>query len=102
MGRISACIQGATSLTVPATTVALTQYDFLYLFDGAKTEVLQVGAAGATIGSTSIPLLSPTTFAHNTGSAYCTDGTDGSLGQQIVTASAWVEDICHQALWNST
>src|SRR6185312_6605476 len=102
MARISACSAGASSLTVPATTVALNQYDDLYLFDGSNTEVLQVGVAGAAQGVTSIPLLNPTAYAHSAGKAYCTDGTDGSLGEQIMTASQWIEDICHQSLWSST
>lgn len=100
--RVSAASAGATSLTVPATTVALVQYDPVYVFDGPNSEVLAVGAAGAVQGATSIPLQSATQFAHAAGTPYCTDGTAGSLGQQIFVASRWIEDdICHQALWST-
>lgn len=102
LGRIAACTAGATSLTVPALSKALAQYDAVYLFDGPQSEVLQVGAAGAAINATSIPLQSPTAYAHSAGVAYCTDGAQGSVGEQIVTASQWVEDICHQSLWQTT
>src|SRR5689334_6799850 len=71
---------GATSLPVPATSVALSQYDAVYVFDGPNSEVLQVGAAGAVQGATSIPLQNPTAYAHAAGTPYCTDGTAGSLG----------------------
>lgn len=103
IARMSAASLGASSLTVPATTVALVQYDSVYVFDGPSSEVLQVGAAGAGQGATSIPLLNPTQYAHAAGTPYCTDGTQGSLGEQIFTASKWVEDkICYQALWSTT
>lgn len=100
-GRLTnPCSAGATSLKVPATTTALSPYDALYLFDGPSSETLQVGSAGASIGVTSIPLQSPTQYAHAAGVAYCSDGVAGSLGQQIFTASQWIEDdICYQALW---
>lgn len=103
LGRIAVCAQGATTLaTVAATTVALNQYDDLYLFDGANSEKVQVGAGGATVGSTSIPLQTGTTFAHAGGTAYCTDAAQGgSLGQAIFEASRQIEDICHQALWST-
>lgn len=101
--RLSAdATAGATSLTVPATSVALSQYDSLYIFDGPNSEQLQVGAGGATQGSTSIPLQAATTYAHVAGTVYCTDGTSGSLGEQIFIASRWIEDdFCHQALWQT-
>lgn len=61
-----------------------------------------VGAAGAIVGATGIPLLNPTAYAHVAGTPYCTDGISGSLGEQIFTASKWIEDeICHQALWQT-
>ena len=102
MARIGTTALGTTSLTVPALTVALNQYDSVYVFDGSSSEELQVGAAGAIIGATSIPLLNPTAFAHTSGTPYCTDGTSGSLGEQIFTASKWIEDdICFQALWST-
>lgn len=99
---MSACLLGATSLIVPALTVALNQYDMLYIFDGPNSESLQVGSGGAIIGATSIPLQALTSYAHTGGTPYCTDGADGSLGKQILTASRWIEDICYQSLWGST
>lgn len=103
MARIGATAQGATSLTVPATTVALNEYDAIYVFDGANSEELLVGPAGAAQGVTTIPLLNPTQYAHAAGTPYCTDGTQGSLGEQIFTASKWIEDgICFQPLWATT
>lgn len=102
MARISTASLGATSLTVPGLTVALNEYDAVYVFDGPSSEELQVGAGGAALNATSIPLLNATQFAHNAGTPYCTDGTSGSLGEQIFTASKWIEDdICYQALWST-
>lgn len=103
IGRMSAAVAGATSITVPATTVALVHYDAVYVFDGPNSEVLIVGASGAIVGATSIPLEAPTQYAHVAGTPYCTDGSDGSLGEQIFTASKWIEEeICFQALWSTT
>lgn len=103
MARIGTTAQGASSLTVPALTVALAEYDAIYVFDGPNSEELMVGPAGAAQGVTSIPLLNPTQYAHTAGTPYCTDGTSGSLGEQIFTASKWIEDaICFQALWSTT
>lgn len=102
-GRLSPVALGATSLTVVAPlTVALNQYDPVYIFDGPNSELLQVGSGGATIGATSIPLQAGASAAHAGGTAYCTDGTQGSLGQALCEASRWIEDICHQALWSTT
>lgn len=102
IGRIAACTAGATTLTtVAVTTVALNQYDDFYLFDGPNSEKVQVGAGGAIVGVTSIPLQAGTQFAHAGGTTYCTDGTQGSLGQSIFEASRWIEDICHQGLWST-
>lgn len=104
IGRIATCSSGATSLTVTSALngVALSQYDSFYVFDGPNSEQLQVGSGGAAIGATSIPLQSATAYAHTSGTVYCTDGTAGSLGEQIFTASKWIEDeICYQALWST-
>lgn len=103
MAHMSAAAQGATLLTVPPLIVALNQYDAVYVFDGPSSEELQVGAGGAIVGATSIPLESATQYAHNAGIPYCTDGSSGSLGEQIFTASRWIEDdICYQSLWSTT
>ena len=96
----STAAAGATSLSVVAGSATLYQYDPVYVFDGPNSEILQVGAAGASPGATSIPLQSATAFQHAAGTVYCTDGTAGSLGRQIFKASRRIEDeICHQALW---
>lgn len=93
---------GATTLPVtPATTVDLHQYDQLYLFDGLNSEILTVNADTA-FPATSIPLQSGTQYAHVANVSLCSDGTQGSLGQQLFTAGQWIEDICHQSLWVST
>ncbi len=95
----------ATSLsTTPGPTVPLNQFDRITIFDGAQTEVVQVGAAGAGVGATSIPLLSGTSlqYAHGVGVAWCSDGVLGSLADQIVDASAWLERICYQTLFQKT
>lgn len=99
--------QGTTSLTVPSSgansvTVALNYFDRLTIFDGSSSEVVQVGLAGAAIGATSIPLVSGTQFAHSAGVAWCSDGILGSLADQIVAASTWIETTCNQALLLTT
>lgn len=105
IGRISACSVGATSLSLPtgqAINPALSQYDNLYIFDGPSSEIVQIGSGGASVGATTIPLQAGTQYAHVAGTPYCTDGSDGSLGEQIFTASKWIEDnICFQALWST-
>jgi len=102
IGRIQVCAVGATSLTlVSAITVALTQYDAIYITDGPNSEILQAGVGGAAIGATTIPLQGATAYAHVGGTAYCTDGSVGSLGQALFESGRVVEDICHQALWQT-
>lgn len=92
-----------TTLSAPSSAIqtAMSPYSFLYIFDELNSEIVQV-ATETAIGSTSITLLSPTQYTHNAGVAVCSDGPSGSLGQQIFTASQWLEDICHQSLWEST
>lgn len=105
IGRISSCVAGATSLTVTSalTVGPLNQYNSLYVFDGPNSEQLQIGPAGAAVGSTTIPLQSATAYAHSAGVVYCTDGAAGSLGEQIFIASRYIEDdVCHQALWQTS
>lgn len=103
IGRLATVALNASSL-VPITplTVALNQYDNLYITDGPSSEVLQVGSGGAAIGSLSIPLQANTAFAHVGGTAYVTDGAQGSLGQALFEASKWLEDLCYQSLWQAT
>lgn len=100
---------GATSLTVPTSgvgsiMVALNMFDHVTIFDGANTEVVQVGASGAAVYATSIPLLTGTTLQYNhaMGVAWCSDGAIGSLADQIIDASAWMERECYQSLLLST
>ncbi len=101
--RFSADQPIGTTLTVPASAIqsALSPYAFLYIFDELNSEIVQV-ATETPVSSTSITLVSPTQYTHNTGVAVCSDGPKGSLGQQIFTSSQWIEDICHQSLWDST
>jgi hypothetical protein len=99
-GRLALpCIASAVKLTTPPLTVALNAYDALYLFDGPNSESVQIGASGDAVGDTALTLQAPTQYAHAAGTPYCTDGTSGSLGAQLFTASQWIEDICFQALW---
>jgi hypothetical protein len=101
-GRISSDVAvGATSLTVtPALTVAISQWDIITIFDGSSSETV-VATASAAVGATSITV-APTAFAHNSGTCYCTDGTGGSLADQIAKASTWLETICKQPLFLTT
>lgn len=94
---------GATTLTVPNTQVStqLNPYDDLYIFDGAKSEVVQVGALVPQY-TASIPLVSGLQYQHSAGVAMCTDGTQGSLGQALFESAKWLEDICYQSLWQAT
>src|SRR5579859_1172921 len=102
-GRVGSTISiGATSLPItPAlTTVQVNQWDVITVFDGSSSEVV-TATAGTSIGATSIPITA-TTFAHSAGTPYCTDGVLGSLADQIVKASQWLETICRQSLFLTT
>lgn len=103
IGRLtSITLAGATALAVgPATTVALSMFDQLTLFDGDSSEIVQVGT-DTPIGSTSIPLLQPTQYAHPQYIAYCSDGILGSLADALVGASDWIENITQQSLFQQT
>jgi hypothetical protein len=94
---------GATTLPVtPNTTVQLNQYDQITIFDGASSEIVTVGAAGASVGASSIPI-SACAFAHAAGTSCCSDGTGPqSLAEAILEGSASVEQICRQALLQAT
>jgi hypothetical protein len=102
-GRLSsAVVAGATALPVtPTTIVALAQFDRVTLFDGPNTEVVQVVSTVAT-GQASIPLLTGTQYAHAQYTPYCSDGGSGSLADQIIDASTWLENICQQSLFQQS
>lgn len=98
---------GSLSLTVPTSgansvTVQLNYFDRITIFDGSSSEVVQVDTAGAAPGATSIPLIAATQFAHAKGVAWCSDGIAGSLADQIVDASSWIEQECYQPLLTTT
>jgi hypothetical protein len=95
---------GATSLTVtPATTATLAPFDKITIYDGLNTEQVIVGAGGATIGSSSIPLQAPgCLYAHAQYTPLSSKGSLGDLGTEILKASAWVENITKQSLWSTT
>jgi len=92
-----------TLLVVPNTTVQLNQYDRITIFDGPNSEVVIVaGTTNAGVGSIGIqtPGLQ---FQHAAGTPCCSDGVLGSLADQIVDASDWLEtDFTFQALFQAT
>ncbi len=104
LGRLSsAVVKTGTSLPVtPNTSIALAPFDQITVFDGLNSEVCMVGSAGAAQGATSIPLLSGLQFDHAQYTTYCTDGTMGSLGDEICEASNWIENITQQSLYQQT
>jgi hypothetical protein len=93
---------GAISLPItPAlTAIQINTYDVITIFDGSSSELV-TATSGASIGAASIPITA-TTYAHNAGTPYCTDGALGSLADQIVKASQWLETICRQSLFLTT
>src|SRR4051794_18579619 len=76
-GRLSsaALVNDTTLHVTPATTVALSQFDNLTIFDGLNSETVMVGSGGASIGASTIPLLTGLQYAHAQYTTYCTDGT---------------------------
>lgn len=94
---------GLTTLTIaPALTVALAVYDPITIFDGASSEVALV-ASTASIGATSVIIQSPgLVYAHSSGAAWCSNGTSGSLADEIIAGSAWLENITQQPLYLAT
>src|SRR5215469_242067 len=103
-GRLTqAALAGDTSIHVgPNTTVALSQFDNLTIFDGLNSEVCMVGSGGAAQGSSTIPLLAGLQFAHAQYISYCTDGTMGSLADELCEASNWIDNICQQSLYQQS
>lgn len=100
--RLSSGVSASgTSLPVtPNTTVNLAVYDPIWIFDGASSEMVTVTATTAS-GASSIPVTA-LAYAHSTGTALCSDGTNGSMGESIFSASAEVENICLQPLIQAT
>src|SRR5258708_37088774 len=79
-------VAGGTTLNqYQPTTVALNQYDPITIYDGANSEVVTVGSAGAIAGSTNIPI-SAAQFNHAAGTEVCSDGTLDSISEQIIHA----------------
>lgn len=102
-GRISsAVLKNGTSLPVaPNTSIALKQFDQVTVFDGLNTEVCMVGT-DTNVGATSIPLLTGLQFDHAQWTTYCTDGTMGSLADELLEASQWIENITQQSLYQQS
>jgi hypothetical protein len=92
---------GGTSLSVtPNTTGNLNQYDPIWIFDGANSEMVTV-TANTGSGANTIPVTA-LQFNHAAGTTICGDGTMGSLGETIFMASANLEEITQQALIQAT
>ncbi len=98
---IGGVTQGGTSLPVtPNTSVALNDYDNLYIFDGGNSEVVQVTAA-TSVNAASVPI-SATLYAHSAGVIVLSDGVSGSLGEALVEGSAHLERHTEQPLLATT
>ncbi len=100
---LAAASIGATSLSVtPVTTVALNSNDHITIFDGSSSEVVIV-ATPVTPGSSSITIQAPgLVYAHAQYTVLCSDGVMGSLADQIVAASAALENYLQQAIFQAT
>lgn len=94
---------GATSLPLqaPGLTTTLNLYDRVYLFDGPNSEVVTVTVSTDTLGVENISC-TPTAVAHLALTVICTNGSLGSLADQIASASAWMEHVCYQSLFQTT
>jgi hypothetical protein len=102
--RLSSSVAvGATQLSVqaPGLTTNLSLGDRLTIFDGLNSEVVTVTVSTDTLGDQTIQC-TPPLAAHASGTILCGDGIMGSLADQIVNASATLENICRQSLWIST
>jgi len=110
----SAVAAGATSLPVvlasglTGTSFDLNQFDPITIYDGLSSEVVLVSAA-TTFPATSIPIMAPIgatytgcQFAHAQYIPLSSPGTLGDIGQEILKASAWLENITKQSLWQTT
>jgi|SRR5579875_615429 hypothetical protein len=88
---------GATSISLSTPLVSqLNQYDQVYIFDGANSEIVTVTAQANALTSTIT--VSATIFAHSAGTPICSDGIKGSLASMIWNASADLEAYCRQPL----
>jgi hypothetical protein len=94
---------GATTLPIiaPGITTTLNLYDRITIFDGPNSEVVTVTVSTDTTGIQSVQC-SPLTFAHVAGTPLCSDGVMGSLADQIVDASAEMENYLLQSLFQTT
>ena len=102
LGRIAAVSANTTALVpLMPLTAALNQYDEVYIFDGANSEIVTVGSAGAAINALSIPV-SATAFSHAAGTVFCSDGVSGSIGNVLLQSSAMLENYCQQSLLQQT
>jgi hypothetical protein len=102
--RLSSAVSAAGTnvpITIP-TQVQLNQYDHVTIFDGPNSEVVTV-ASLATVPSSSFTISAPGfQFAHAAGTPLCSDGILGSLADQIMDASAELEAIAYQSLFQAT
>jgi hypothetical protein len=100
--RLSSGVSAAgVSLPVtPNTTVNLAVNDPVWIFDGVSSEMVTVTAT-TNAGASSIPVTA-LAYNHAGSTALCSDGTNGSLGQAIESASIEVENICRQPLLQAT
>lgn len=96
----SGVVLGATSLPVPALSAALASGERVTIFDGSLSEVVTL-TANASVAATSLTVTA-TAAAHASGTVICSDGTDGSLSDLIVQASANIDSICLQSLYQAT
>src|SRR5579859_8003211 len=97
----ASAIVGATSLTVAPILIASQNVgDRFTIFDGSSSEVVVLTAI-SNVGATTISV-SATQYAHASGVALCSDGPQGSLADEIVNASAEIENYCRQPLLQAT
>ena len=102
--RLSAAVvAGQTSLpVVPATTADLSQFDLITIYDGLASEQVMVGS-DTPFPATSIPLLGTGLVNNHAQYTPCSSpGSKGDLGAEILKASAWVENVTKQSLWQTT
>lgn len=96
-------VADTTLNNTPNLTVPLNQYDQVTIFDGPNSEMVIV-ASTASAGASSFTIQAPgLQFQHAAGVPMCSNGVLGSLADQIVDASAWLEaDFTYQPLFQAT